>query len=84
MVAKIIRKEKTDKTVEEELLKSFRENNRVEEPGLKIDNVNDPCESFDIINGYEEIIKTQNKKTRDYLEKQGQVLKMFRDWKILS
>ena len=35
MVAKIIRKEKTDKTVEEELLKSFRENNRVEDQDLK-------------------------------------------------
>ena len=83
MVAKIIGKKKTNETVEEELLNSIRETNAVEELRLKIDNLTDPGESFAIINDYEEMIKPQNKKTKEYVAKQGEMLKNFRIWKIL-
>lgn len=61
MVAKTIITRKTNETVEEELLNSIRESNTVENPGLKTGNVTRPEEKFAIINGYEEITKTQNK-----------------------
>ena len=46
---------------------------------IVIDNVPDPREAVTIINGYEEIVKTQNKKTIEYVAKQRQMLKNFRD-----
>ena len=49
---------KTHKTAKEELLNTLKENNLVEEAGLKIENVTDPGEVIAIINGCEEIIKT--------------------------
>ena len=47
-------------------------------PGLKIENVTGPRESLAIINSYEEIIKTQNKKTKENVAKHGKMLKKFR------
>ena len=53
-----IANKKTHKTAKEELLNTLKENNLVEEAGLKIENVTDPGEVIAIINGCEEIIKT--------------------------
>lgn len=78
MAVKIIIKEKLHKTVKQELLKSLRENDTVEEPGFIITNVNNPGEPMTIINHYHEIIKTQSKKAR-YLAIQGQMLTKFKD-----
>ena len=78
MVVKIIIRKKLHKTVKRELLKSLRENDTVEEPGFIITNVNNPRELMTIINHYDEIIKTQNKKAR-YLAIQGQMLTKFKD-----
>lgn len=78
MVVKIIIRKKLHKTVKRELLKSLRENDTVEEPEFIITNVNNPRELMTIINHYDEIIKTQNKKAR-YLAIQGQMLTKFKD-----
>ena len=58
MAVETIASRKTHKTVKEELLNALKENNLVEEAGLKIENVTDPGEAIAIINGCEEIIKT--------------------------
>ena len=44
------------------MLKLISENDAVEEPGFNIDNVTDSREKVAIINDYEEVIKTHNKK----------------------
>ena len=51
MVVRTITRKKTHEKVKEELLKLLRENDAAEEPGLNIDNVNDPGEATAIING---------------------------------
>lgn len=50
MVVRAIMRKKIHEKVKE-LLKSLRENNAAEKPGLNIDNVNDPGEATAIING---------------------------------
>ena len=42
-------------------------------------NFNNSQEAMLIIHRYEDIIKTQNKKTKGYISKQGQLLKKFKD-----
>ena len=44
-------RKKTHETLKEESLKSLRENDAVEEPGVNIDNVTDLGEAIAIING---------------------------------
>ena len=51
MVVRTITRKKTHEKVKDELLKLLRENDAAEEPGLNIDNVNDPGEATAIING---------------------------------
>ena len=64
MVSKSKIKKKTNQSVKQELLKSLKENDDVEEQGLNetVNNVNNSQEAIIIINSYEDIIKTQNKK----------------------
>ena len=64
MVSKSKIKKKTNQSVKQELLKSLKENDDVEEQGLNetVKNVNNSQEAIIIINSYEDIIKTQNKK----------------------
>ena len=51
MAVRTITRKKTHEKVKEELLKSLRENDAAEEPGLNIDNANDLGEATAIING---------------------------------
>ena len=64
MVSKSKIKKKTNQSVKRELLKSLKENDDAEEQGLNetVNNVNNSQEAIIIINSYEDIIKTQNKK----------------------
>ena len=64
MVSKSKIKKKTNQSVKRKLLKSLKENDDVEEQGLNetVNNVNNSQEAIIIINSYEDIIKTQNKK----------------------
>ena len=80
MVAKIIiRKKNPNKTLKEELLNSLKENDTVEELEFNTTSIIDPREAITIINHYEEIIKTQKKKTISYVAIQGLMLKKFKD-----
>ena len=80
MVLKSVKKKKTLEKVKQELLNSLKENDEEEEPGLKetTNATSDPQEAILIICRYEDIIKTQNKKTIGYIGKQGQLLKKFK------
>ena len=71
MVAKVITRKIVQQIAKEELLSSLREYDAVEEPEVNIANVIDPREAIIIINCYEEIIKTENKKTIGYVAKTG-------------
>ena len=75
MVSKGITKKKTNKTIKGELPNLLQEIDYVEEQGLNktANNVNNSQEAILIINIYEEIIKTQIKKARGYIGKQGQL-----------
>ena len=72
-------REKTHATLKELLLNSLRENDTVEELEFSITSIIDPKEAITIINHYEEIIKTQNKKAIGYAAIQGQMSKRFKD-----
>ena len=65
MVSKRIAKTKTNESIKRELLNSLQENDDVEEQGLieAANNVNNSQKAIQIINRYEDIIKTQNKKS---------------------
>ena len=78
MVAKTARKKKTSETVKQELLSSLKENDNLEEPDIDAtaDTITYTLETIRIIQSYEEIMKTQNKRA---LGKQGQLLKKFRE-----
>ena len=71
MLAKVITRKIVQQIAKEELLSSLREYDAVEEPEVNIANVIDPREAIIIINCYEEIIKTENKKTIGYVAKTG-------------
>ena len=72
MVSESITKKKTNENIKQELLNSLQENDDVEEQGLQetTNNVNNSQEAILIINRYEDIIKTQNKKAIGYIGKQ--------------
>lgn len=75
MVAKTIRKNRTNEKVK---LNSLKGN---EEPSLNetADTTIDPLEAVRTIHIYNELIKTQNKRVTDYVWKQGKLLKEFRE-----
>ena len=59
----------------------MQRNDDVEEQGLNktANNVKNSQETIHIINRYEDIIKTQNKKAIGYISKQGKLFKKFKD-----
>ena len=81
MVPKSIAKKKTKEIRKRELLNSLQENDDVEEQALNktANTVSISQEAILIINRYEDIIKTQNKKAIEFIGKQGQLLKNFKD-----
>lgn len=81
MVAKTTRKKKTSDTVKQELLNSIKKDDSLEEPDINAtaDTIKDPLEAIRLIQSYEEIMKTQNKRTIEYLGKQRQLLKKLRE-----
>ena len=70
MVTRTNAKKKMDETVTQELLSSLKENNEVEETAINIVKMIDPKEAIELINCYEEIIRTQNERTIGYIAKQ--------------
>ena len=76
VAAKIFVKKKTDENVKEELFKSLREKD--EDEDKEINAVNNPTEATELINHFEKIIKTQHKQVRQYIYKQGGILKIFK------
>ena len=81
MLSKSITKNKTNEIIKRELLNLLQENDDVEEQGLieTINNVNSSQEAIRLINRYEDIIKTQNKKILGYIGKKVELLKKFKD-----
>ena len=81
MVAKTTRKKKTSDTVKQELLNSIKKDDNLEEPDINAtaDTMKDPLEAIRLIQSYEEILKTQSKRTIEYLGKQRQLLKKLRE-----
>ena len=61
MAAKTFMKKKMDKKMKEEFLKSLREKDEDEDEETGITTVNNSTEVIEVINRYEEIIKTQHK-----------------------
>ena len=79
MLKKKKTKKKTNESIKRELLNSLKENDDVEEQGLKetVNNVNNSQEAIVIVRRYEGLIKTQNQKAIGYTAKQGEILKKF-------
>ena len=80
MVSKGKTKKKTNETIKRELLNLSKENDDDEKQGLNgtVNNVNNSQEAIFAICRYEDIIKTQNKKSIAYIAKQRQFLKRFK------
>ena len=84
MVSKSVTK-KTHEIIKRELLNSLQENDDVEEQGLneRANNVNNSQEGIRIINRYEDIIKTHNKKqflvlvNKENFKKSSKIQKTF-------
>ena len=68
MVSKSITKKKTNEIIKRELLNSLQDNDDIEEQGLS--ETANLQEAVRIINRYDVIIKTQNKKAIGYVGKQ--------------
>ena len=81
MVAKTIKRQKNTETVKEELLRSLKENDTVEESDFDIKSIANQKEAINKIKHYDEIIKTGNKNTIRYKSIQGQMLKKSKDSK---
>ena len=79
MVSKNKTKKKTNKSIKRKLLNLQKDNDYVEEQRLNkaANNINDSQEIIVIIPCFEEIIKTQNKKTIWYIGEQGELLENF-------
>ena len=46
---------------------------------MKTNTVNNPTEAIEIINHCKEIIRTQHKQVKQYIHKQGEILKIFKE-----
>lgn len=75
MHAKI--RKKNHETTKEELLTTSRENDT--EIEFNMTRITNPREAINVINHYEEIMKTRNKKIIEYIAIQGQMLKKFQE-----
>ena len=78
MLGKTVVKKKTHEMIKEELLNSLRQNDQAEETEINAANITDPIEVIELINRYEEIIKTQHERVIGSIFKQGQILKNFK------
>ena len=74
MGAKTIKRKRNVKTVKEELIKSLKKNDTVEESEFDIKNNIDQKEAINKIKHYDEFIKTGNKNTIRSELIQGQML----------
>ena len=72
--------EKDAQKVKEELLNFLGENDDNEE--TEMNTANNSTEAIKLINHYEEIISTQNKRVIQYIFKQGEFFKNFKDTEI--
>ena len=84
MVSKSKTRNKTNESIKRELLNSLKDNDDVEEQRLNetANNVSNSQEAIVIIRRYKVIIKTQNKKAIQYIGKQGELLKKFKNSEI--
>ena len=71
MVSKSITKKKKNEIIKRELLNSLQDNDDIEEQGLN--ETANLQEALRIIDRYDDIIKTQNKKAIEYIGKQGEL-----------
>ena len=71
MAAKTFVKKNTNENVKEELLNSLRE--------AEINTANNSTEAIEVMNHYEEIIKTQHKRGIQYIYEQGEMVNMFKE-----
>ena len=65
--------------MKEELLKSLKKNDTVEESDSDIKSIVDQSKAMKKIKHYDKIIKTGNKNTKRYESIQGQMLEKFKD-----
>ena len=72
------KRKKNTGTMKEGLLNSLRESDTVEERDFNIQNITDQREVIEIIEYYEEIIKTGNKKQKDIRQYKDKCLKSLR------
>ena len=70
-LSKTIKKKKIKRNIKNQLLKSVRENDEVEEIEINIAKVTDLGQELRMINCYEELIKNQHKRVILYVAKQG-------------
>ena len=82
MATKIFVKEKMNKNVKQELLNSLWRKGEDEDEETEINTVSNLIEAIEIMNHYEETIKTQHKQVIQYMYKQGEILKMFKETEI--
>ena len=64
------------------MLNSLRENDEDWETEINTANITESLETIELISRYEEIIKTQHKKVRGCICKQGEILKKLKKRKI--
>ena len=69
--------------MKEELLKSLKENDAFKESDVDIKNIVDQKEAINKIKHYDEVIRKGNKNTIRYESIQAQMLKKFKDSKVL-
>ena len=78
MATKTFVKEKMNKNVKQELLNSLWRKGEDEDEETEINTVSNLIEAIEIMNHYEETIKTQHKQVIQYIYKQGGILKIFK------
>ena len=83
-LSKTIKKKKIKRNIKNQLLKSVRENDEVEEIEINIANVTDPGEELRMINCYGQLINNQHKRVIIYVARQGEIHKKFKTKKTFS
>ena len=83
-LSKTIKKKKIKRNIKNQLLKSVRENDEVEEIEINIAKVTDLGQELRMINCYEELIRNQHKRVILYVAKQGQIHKKFKTKETFS